>query len=81
MPDSQQMVAKLGTALSPEEQKSVDQSKVGKLQAAPEKAEVEGQSYLALQVCPYCHCAGYGVESEFDYRLYTCHCCGGTFRA
>ena len=79
---SQQMIAKLGTALSDHELTTVDHSKVGKMQAKPETSEVEGQSaYLAVQVCPYCGCAGYGVESSSQFMFFTCHCCGGTFRA
>jgi len=72
--------ANLGTKLTDEEEKNADKSKASKLTPQP-KAAVAGQDYMAVQICPYCGCVGYGDESPIAYRLYTCHCCGRTFRA
>jgi hypothetical protein len=73
--------ANLGTKLSEQEQQSVDMTKVVRLTAQPQGDTVAGQDYMALQICPYCGCSGYGWESEYQYRYFTCHCCGRTFRA
>jgi hypothetical protein len=73
--------ANLGTRLTEEEEKAVDINKVVKLTAQPNDTVVAGQDYVAVQVCPYCGCVGYGVEGEFYYRTFTCHCCGRNFRA
>lgn len=70
----------LGTKLSEQEQKSTDMTKVIRLTAQP-SGEVTGQDYTATQVCPYCGCVGYGVENEFNYRRFVCHCCGRVFLA
>jgi len=71
---------KIGKKLSEDEEKKVDPAEVGKLQAQPSKAQVEGQ-YTAIQVCPYCGCVGYGQESRTVYRYFTCHCCHKVFYA
>jgi hypothetical protein len=73
-----EIMAKIGKKLSDDEKKKVDPKEVGKLQAKPPKAPVEGQ-YMAAQVCPYCGCVGYGDVSPTVYRYFTCHCCGGVF--
>ena len=72
--------AHVGTKLSADEEKNVDKSKVSTLSAQPKSGGVVGQ-YMAVQICPYCGCVGYGEESPSVYRLFTCHCCGRTFRA
>jgi hypothetical protein len=72
--------ANLGTKLTADEEKNFDKSKVLTLSAQPKDAVV-GQDFMAVQICPYCGCVGYGDESPNVYRLYTCHCCGRTFRA
>jgi hypothetical protein len=72
---------KIGTKLSETEQKGLDPKKIGKLQAKHPKADVEKEAYVAGQVCPYCGCFGWGVESETTYLYFTCHCCGRVFRA
>ena len=70
----------LGTKLSEQEQQATDMTKVTKLTAQP-SGDVAGQDYTAVQVCPYCGCVGYGVESEYYYRRYVCHCCHRVFTA
>jgi hypothetical protein len=77
----QEIKANLGTRLSEAEEQAVDASKVGALTSQPKDPGVVGQAYVAMQVCPYCGCVGYGVESQFRYLYFTCHCCGRTFRA
>ena len=72
---------KVGTKLTDAEVKAIDPKDIGRLYAQPKKAGVEGQSYLAYQRCPYCGCVGTGWESAYVYRYFTCHCCGGVFRA
>jgi len=72
--------AKIGKKVTDAEVKEADPKKIGKLQAKHPKADVEAE-YLAVQVCPYCGCVGYGAESPVVYELYTCHCCGRTFKA
>lgn len=79
---SDQIRAKIGTKLTEEEKRSVDLKSVAALNATPEQPPVEGQMwYTAVQVCPYCGCVGYGVESTDVYRTFRCHCCGNLFRA
>ncbi len=73
--------ANLGTQLSEQEQKSVDMSQAVRLTAQPPGSGVVGQDYTAVQICPYCGCVGYGVESPSYYRTFICHCCGRPFRA
>jgi hypothetical protein len=72
---------KVGSKLTDAEVKAIDPKDIGRLYAQPKKAGVEGQSYLAYQRCPYCGCVGTGWESPYVYRYFTCHCCGGVFRA
>lgn len=72
--------AKVGTKMSEAEQKALDKSKVGKIQGAHPKGEVEAE-YSAFQICPYCGCGGWGSESTYVYLYFTCHCCGQTFKA
>jgi Rieske Fe-S protein len=77
---AQEIKANLGTKLTEEEEKTVDKSNAGMLSAQP-RDMVAPQWYSAVQVCPYCGCIGYGIESDTRYLLFTCHCCGRTFRA
>ncbi len=72
--------AHVGTKLSADEEKNADKSKATTLSAQPKSGGVVGQ-YLAVQICPYCGCVGYGEESPSTYRVFTCHCCGRMFRA
>jgi hypothetical protein len=37
--------------------------------------------YKAVAVCPYCGCVGYQEEDPTKYKIFTCHCCGRSFRA
>jgi Rieske Fe-S protein len=79
---SDEIRAKIGTKLTEEEKRAVDLKNVAELKSTPEQPPVEGQSwYTAVQVCPYCGCVGYGVESTDVYRTFRCHCCGSLFRA
>jgi hypothetical protein len=71
--------ANLGTKLSEQEQQNVDMSQAVRLTAQPPGTGVVGQDYTAVQVCPYCGCVGYGVESAYHYRRFICHCCGRVF--
>jgi hypothetical protein len=74
--------AKVGTKLTDAEVKALDPKDIGRLAAQPKKTAVEGQwDYVGYQICPYCGCAGTGVMSTDVYRYFTCHCCGGVFRA
>jgi hypothetical protein len=78
---AREVKANLGTKLTEEEEKNVDLSKAIRLTAQPQSPAVMAQDYMAVQVCPYCGCVGYGLESEYHYRIFTCHCCGRSFRA
>jgi hypothetical protein len=73
--------AHVGTKLSADEEKSADKTKAAMLTAQPKNAGGVVGQYVAVQICPYCGCVGYGDESPSTYRLFTCHCCGRTFRA
>jgi len=72
--------ATIGTKMSDAEQSAVDPKDVGKLAQTPAKAPVEAQSQ-AFQICPYCGAGGWGNESPYVYRYFTCHNCGRTFRS
>lgn len=79
---SEEIRVKVGTKVSEEEKRTLDLTKLEKLRAQPEQPPVEGQyMYRAAQVCPYCGCVGWGVESSDVYRTFVCHCCGNYFRA
>ncbi len=77
---AREIKAKIGTKVSDADKKGIDPKKIGKLQGKHPKADVEAE-YLAIQVCPYCGCVGYGDESPAVYLYYTCHCCGRVFKA
>ena len=77
---AQEIKANLGTKLTEEEEKNLDKSKVGTLSAQPSDM-VAAQWHAAMQICPYCGCVGYGIESDYRYLIFTCHCCGRPFRA
>lgn len=79
MGDEMKIRANRGTKV---EKSEIGDEKVGKLSATPaEDTEVEAQDYVDVQICPWCGAMGYGVEDEYSYRVYTCHCCGNCFRA
>jgi len=79
--ESREIKAKVGTRLTDAEVKALDPKEIGRMHAQPKDKEVEAQLFRAAQVCPCCGCVGWGWESAYALRYFTCHCCGCTFRA
>jgi Rieske Fe-S protein len=80
--ESKEIKVKVGTKLTDAEVKALNPKDIAKLYAQPKKSGVEGQyNYVGYQICPYCGCSGTGMMSTEVFRYFTCHCCGGTFRA
>ena len=79
--ESREITIRVGVKLTDAEIEAIDPKDRGRLQAQPGKPDVDGQSYTCVCMCPYCGCSGFDVVSGSGYRFYTCHCCGGTFKA
>jgi predicted RNA-binding Zn-ribbon protein involved in translation (DUF1610 family) len=71
-----------GEKIDPEEQKTLDPTKMGVMLTGTPAAEVEGQfRYWAYTQCPWCGNVGRSLISTERYNWYTCGSCGGAFRA
>jgi hypothetical protein len=78
---AEEIRVKVGRAMTPQEEASVDKSKAGRMTAQPPQGGVSGQTIRLWAQCPYCGCIGYVYESVPHPVEEICHCCGRAFWA
>lgn len=78
---TEQMEVHKGIAISEEEGKTLDRTKMGVAIAQAPSAEVEAQyPYWTMAMCPHCGNVGW-VQADTDFwKYYTCGWCHRLFR-